>query len=162
MNSHQAIIERARADFLRAKELLCRAFSTTPDERINWSPSATARTPLQQVAHTAWALGSIHEILNGRTFQANSTAEADTSFREWERQFTTREAVLQLLERNSAQYVGWLDALTPEALTATVELPFGSGFAPLTAALAFAPNHTQWHAAQINYMQTIYGDLDWH
>jgi len=162
MSTHQETVERAKADLLQAKEQLSRALSTTPDERINWSPCATARTPVQQVAHAANAIKSIHEMLCGRTFQAKTTAEADKSFREWEQQFTTREPVIQLLEENSAAYVQWLDALAPEDLTGTVEAPFGLGAVPMTAALAFAPGHTNFHAAQIEYIQTIYGDRVWH
>lgn len=161
MNTQQETIERAKTDFARAKNQLLTALSSTPDDRINWSPSATARTPLQQVAHAAWAIASIHEMLNGRTFQASSTAEADKSFRAWEEQFTARESVLELLEANSAAYEQFLEALTPEALNATIELPLGSGRACLAEALTFAPNHTKWHTAQIEYIQTIYGDRIW-
>jgi len=158
----QETIERAKAEFLRVKEMMIQALAATPDDRINWLPAPTARTPIQQVAHAAAAVKNVHEILNSRPFQITNTAEADKSFREWEKQFTTRESVLQMFEENCAEYSAWLDALTPEALNATVELPFGSGFAPVSAALSFAPNHTTWHTAQIHYMQTIYGDLDWH
>jgi len=70
--------------------------------------------------------------------------------------------VLQMFEENSAEYSAWLDSLTPEALDISVELPFDFGFAPVSAALGFVPAHTSWHAAQIQYMQTIYGDLEWH
>lgn len=101
-------------------------------------------------------------MLNGRPFEASSTAEADTFFREHDRQFTSREQVLGLLEENCAAYERWLDALAPEALAGTVELPFGSGRACLAEALSFAPGHTNWHTAQINYIQTIYGDHIWH
>ncbi|PQV64130.1 DinB superfamily protein [Abditibacterium utsteinense] len=161
-NLHQEIIARAKSDFLQAKALLSQALASTPDERLNWAPSPTARTPIQLAAHAAGAIKSIHEMLDGRTFEANTTAEADQSFREWESQFTTREPVLTLLEENSAAYLQWLQNLTPEALDASIELPFGSGQAPLTTALTFAPSHTNSHTAQIDYIQTIYGDRVWH
>lgn len=162
MNTHQETIEHARADFLRSKERLSSALSTTPDDRINWSPSPTARTPIQQVAHAAQVLEGMQIMLNGGTFPIETSAEADKVFLEQEKPFTTRESVLHLLEQNSATYLQWLDSLTPEALTATVTLPFGFGTAPMTAALSFASQHTNWHTAQINYIQTIYGDRVWH
>lgn len=162
MNAHQEVIEHARTNFLQSKGLLFHALSTTPDDRLNWSPSPTARTPIQQAAHAAESLKGILEVLNGRTLPFQNTTEADKSFRERERQFTAREPVLGLLEENSAEYVQWLEALTPQDLNSTVELSFGLGTKCLTEALSFAPSHLGWHAAQINYIQTTYGDRDWH
>lgn len=161
MNTHQQTMERAKADFTQAKDALSRALAATPDERLNWSPSATARTPLHQAAHAAKAIRQICELLEGRPFPSNSTAEFDASLRAWEEQFTAREPVLALLESNSAAYLQWLDALTPEALEGSIELPFGSGNACMAQARSFAPHHTNWHTAQINYIQTIYGDQVW-
>ena len=162
MKNEQETIERAKTDFLRAKQLLCDALETTPDDRVNWSPSATSRTPIQLVAHAASALEHIREMLNGHTFAIPTTAEADKFFRESEQQFRTREQVLLLLEENSTAYLQFLDTLTPEALGTSVEMPFGLGKAPMSAALSAAIDHTKWHASQIDYIQTIYGDRVWH
>jgi len=162
MTSLQETIEYAKGEFLQAKERLLAGLATTPDDRINWAPSPTARTPVQLVAHAAWAVRSINETLDGRTFQAPSVAEADRSFRDWEQQFTTRDEVLALLDQNGAAYLAWLDTLTPERLEASVEMPFNLGPAPLSLALTFVPAHTRYHVAQLDYLQTIYGDHDWH
>ena len=161
MNSQHPTIERAKTDFAQAKEQLLTALASTPDDKLNWSPSPTARTPIHLTAHAAGALKSIHEMLQGRTFEASSTAEADRSFREWEAQFTAREPVLELFQTNSAAYEQFLETLTPDALDATFELPFGLGRAPVSEALTFAPDHTKWHGAQLEYIQTIYGDRTW-
>ena len=161
MNSPHPTIEKAKTDFAQAKTQLLTALAATPDDKLNWAPSETARTPLHQAAHAAGALKYIHEMLNGRPFGASSTAEADQFFREWEQQFTTREPVLQLIEENSAAYKQFLETLTAESLDAAIERPFGLGQVPLSAALTAAPDHTRWHTAQIEYIQTIYGDHIW-
>ncbi len=155
-------IHQAKTDFLRAKERLARVLANTADDKLNWSPSSTARTPLHQAAHAADALRNIHNFLDGRPFEVGSPAEADKGFRQWERQFSTREAVVDLLETNSAAYLSWLDTLSPNRLDSMIELPFGLGPAPLRVALTFPPAHTNDHAAQIEYIQTCYGDQDWH
>ena len=155
-------VSQAKAEYIRAKEQLVRALATTPDSRINWSPSETSRTPIQLVAHAASAVKSIHGMLDGRPFAIEDTAEADRAFRNEERQFRTREEVLGLLEQHSAAYVAFLDGLTPERLAKTIKLPFGLGSAPLAVGLTFAADHTRGHTAQIDYIQTIYADHDWH
>jgi hypothetical protein len=162
MNNNQETVEQAKAGFLQAKGRVAHALATTPDDRLNWSPSTTSRTPLQVAAHAAGVVKNLHETLNGNTFEGGTTAEADASFREWEKQFTTREQIVNLLEENSAAYLAWLDSLTPERLDADVKLPFNLGSAPLTLAITFQALHLNHHAAQIDYIQTIYGDHDWY
>jgi hypothetical protein len=158
----QETIQQAKENFLRAKARLAHALATTPDDRIDWSPSPTSRTPLQQVAHAAVAIHNIQETLSGRTFAVPTPEEADRGFREEERQYKTREQVLDLLERHGAAYVAWLDALTPEQLATPVTMPFGMGELPVGAGLGFPADHANFHTAQIDYIQTIYGDHDWH
>src|SRR5262245_5704237 len=114
MPTTQDTIHEAKAHFLRVKERVTHLLATTPDNRIHWSPSPTARTPVQQVAHVAAAIRNIHAMLDGRPFGVKNVVDADKGFRGWERQFNTREQVLDLLEQHSAAYVAWLDALTPE------------------------------------------------
>lgn len=156
------VIQQAKADFLRAKKQIARAFASTPDDRINWSPSPTARTPVNLVVHAAGAIKNIHDFLDGRPFEVTDPHEADAFFRADEARITSREEAVAFLEESSDRYVAWLDALTPDRLSSPVTLPFGMGEAPLAVGLSFAPAHTLTHAAQIEYIQTIYGDRDWH
>lgn len=155
-------IQSAKAEFLQAKAGLFHALSTTPDDRLTWSPSPTARSPLHQVVHAAQSVGNIHGFLDGRPFTVPTPEEADRGFREFERDFTRREEAVDLFERNAAAFVAFLDALEPERLGAMVTTPFGMGDVPTELAITFPAIHTRWHQAQIDYIQTIYGDLDWH
>ena len=155
------IISQTKAEFSRAKERMARALATTPDDRINWSPSPTARTPIQEVAHAAGAISGILGMLNGKPFPYTSLAEFDTALRTAEKEFTSREQVLSSLEQNSAEYLAWLDALTPEQIASTVHLPFGPPV-PMAVAITFPAHHLSGHIAQMDYIQTIYGDHDWY
>ncbi|CAN5354584.1 hypothetical protein BH11ARM2_BH11ARM2_38570 [soil metagenome] len=154
-------IEFAKNDFLRAKGGLLRALSTTPDDRLNWSPSSTARTPLQLAVHAADAIGLLHDSLDGKVYNGPGPEEADRGFREHERTFTDRDEALSFLECRSDGFLGWLDALDPEKLSSMVDMPF-IGTVPVEIAITFPAFHTRWHHAQIDYVQTSYGDLDWH
>lgn len=155
-------IESAKADFLQAKGGILHALSTTPDDRLTWSPSPTARSPLHQVVHAAQSIGNIHGFLDRRTFDVPTPEEADRGFREFERGITRREEAVSLLESKSDAFVAWLDALPEERLGSLVTTPFGMGQVPTELAITFPALHTRWHQAQIDYIQTIYGDLDWH
>ena len=154
--------EAAKANFLRAKGQICHALANTPDDRLNWSPSPTARTPLHQVVHAANSIEHIYKAMIGQRFAVPTPAEADAGFREVERGFTTREAALALLDAKSDAYIAFLDGMTSEQLDGMMKAPFGLGDVPVRIALSFPVEHTNWHVAQIDYIQTIYGDLDWH
>jgi hypothetical protein len=155
-------IERAKNEFLQAKGGLLHALSTTPDDRLTWSPSPTSRSPLHQVVHAAHSIGNIHGFLDGRPFNVPTPDEADRGFRESEQAFTRREEAVSLLESNAKAFVEWLDNLDPERLGSMVETPFGMGPVPIELGITFPAMHTRWHHAQIDYIQTIYGDLNWH
>ena len=154
-------INQAKEEYLRAKGRMTHTLATTPDDKINWSPSATARTPIQQVAHCANATARIVGMLSGKPFPFASVPESDTAMRTEEKKFTTREQVLERLEQTSAEYLAWLDGVTSDRFIATVQLPFGPSF-PMAVALTFPAVHMREHIAQMEYIQTIYGDQDYH
>lgn len=155
-------VEDARANFAQAKAQLEKAFAGVPDDRLNWSPSETSRTPVEIVAHAADALFHIAEMIDGRLFYQGPSADADVRFRAWEKDFKRREDALTLLEKNSAVLLDVLDRLTPERLESEMAtLPFGLGQAPVALVLGAPADHTRWHVAQLEYIQTIYGDRDW-
>ena len=157
----QETINAAKAEFLRAKERMVHSLATTPDDKIDWSPALTARTPVQQVAHAAMGTAGIQGLLTNKPFPYTDIAEFDASMRLAEKAFTTREQALGLLEKTSAEYLAWLDTVTPEQLASTVQLPFGPSF-PMAFGITFPADHMRAHCAQIAYIQTICGDLDWH
>ena len=154
-------ISQAKAELVRARDRMARALASTRDDRINWSPSSTARTPLQEVAHAAMAISGIQGMLAGAPFPYGGPDEFDAALRLAEKEFTTRAQVLSLLERNTADYLAWLDALTPELLASTVHPPFGPP-SPVAVGITFAAYHLSAHVAQMDYIQTIYGDHEWH
>ena len=156
------MMEAQKAEFLQAKARLEHGLATTPDDRLRWSPSPSARTPLEQVAHAAFSVGHMLGNLEGRTFEEPTTDDAQRRHRADDATITTREAALALLEKNSAAYLAWLDGVTEDKLSSKVKAPFGMGEFPVMAMIGFMPVHLNWHSAQLDYIQTIYGDQDWH
>jgi len=158
----QDAVAKAKAEFQHERDRMIHALATTPDDRVNWSPSPTARTPIEQVVHAAEAVRHIHDTLDGRTYAVSTPGEADRRFREREQAIKTREEALDLLMKNGDAYLAWLDTLTPEQYASDVKMAFSLGMIPMTFALGIEANHLSFHTAQMIYIQTIYGDRDWH
>jgi hypothetical protein len=154
------VVSEAKAEFGRAKDRIANALTTTSDDTLGWSPSPTARTPVQIGAHAALSIAGLMGLLSGEPFPFGNPVDADKAFREAEKGYATRDQVLELLEKNGADYVAWLDALTPEQVASTLDLPFGP--TPMAVAITFNADHIRSHAAQIEYLQTVHGDHDWH
>ena len=155
------LIESVIADLTQAKDQLIRVLDNTPDDRINWSPAPTARTPIQIVAHCGFSLGFMSDMFDGTPYPAPTMAEADAEFWEIEREFTTRAKVLDHLESNYSKVVATLRNLDKNNPDKLVKLPFGMGEAPMHYMLVFPALHTRTHTAQLEYLQTIYGDRKW-
>jgi hypothetical protein len=155
------IISQTKAELLRAKDRMAHVLATTPDDKLAWSPSPTARTPLQLVGHAASGIPGIQGMLTGQPFPFAGLAEFDAFMRADEQKYTGREQVLALLEQTHTDYLTWLDTLTPEQLGAMVQPPFGPPV-PMAVAITFPAYHLNSHIAQMDYIQTIYGDQDWH
>lgn len=155
-------IQRAKQEFERSRDRMMGLLKDTPDDKLNWAPSPTARTPLAIVAHAAMSLHNITEMLKGRPFGATTNALADVGFRQEEGQFKSRAQVVELFEKNSAEYVSWIDGLAEEGLGEPITFPFGLGTGTVLDGLSAAARHTEAHIAQLEYVQTIYGDHDWH
>jgi hypothetical protein len=156
----QETVEAAKAEFLRAKGRLAKALETTPDDKINWSPSPTSRTPIHQVAHAAMSISGMQDWLSGKPFPFDDINALDSYSRTEEAKFNTREQVLGMLDENSNGYIAWLDSLSPEQVGSMFESAMGSF--PMAVAITFPADHLRSHASQIDYIQTIYGDRDWH
>lgn len=154
------IVTQAKAEFDQAQERLIHVFATTPDDKINSALSPTSRTPVQLVAHVAMGTAITQSVLQADPFPYKNIAEYDAATRVQEKEYTTRAQALSLLEQTRTEYFAWIDSLTPEQLTARVDTLFG----PMdrVSTIAGLANHMRYHTAQIEYLQTVWGDTDWH
>jgi hypothetical protein len=156
------VIQDAKQDFERSRDRMLSLLKETPEDKLNWSPSPTARTPLAIVAHSAMSLHHVTEMLKGRPFGASSTVIADKGFREEEKAFTSRNEVADLFVKNAGVFVTWIDNLTEDGLDDPITFPFGLGTGTVLHGITAPARHTEAHIAQLEYIQTIYGDQDWH
>lgn len=155
-------IDSACQELTEGIDRMLSLLDATPDERITWRPSESARTILEVASHAAHALANIVTQMRGTPFPIPTSKEADAGFRAYDRTFTTREQVKAELIKGRDLYIGLLRELGEAGLDQIVTLPFGMGQAPIRAFVGAGPRHTFGHIAQIEYIQTIYGDHDWH
>ena len=74
--------------------------------------------------------------------------------------FETREEAIALFRKNTDEVTAELDVLTPELIESTIATPGLS--APMTFFMNLPTLHAQAHAAQIDYLQTCWGDQEVH
>lgn len=137
------------------------ALEAVPDERLGWSPGEASRTPLELAAHVALTVGHMLGNLQGATFAVPTMSEADIFHRDQERALPTTGEILEKFDENTAAYFAWLDGLVIDDLGKEVVMPFGMGVVPISTALSFMAKHIDWHHAQLQYLQTVYGDRNW-
>lgn len=160
VHTPEQVIEEAVAEFNRAKDRLLKDLATTPDDRLRWSPAPTARTPLMQVAHAGMSIDGILDLLNGKEFDFEKMPEMDAQWRAAEAKVETRQEAIDILERASERYIAWMRALSPEKVLGTMQMPFG--VFPMAQVVTWLADHVRNHCAQLEYIQTAYGDLTWH
>jgi hypothetical protein len=107
-------------------------------------------------------MANIEQQLRGIPFEIPNSTEAQKAFHLHDAQFTDRASVRDYLIQNAAKYAAYLDSLTPEMLEQPCQLPFGLGYASVGYFMTMVGLHTMAHTAQVEYIQTIYGDHDWH
>ena len=158
----QALIDQFKGEFNQAIAGLKHGLATTPDDRLDWAPSPTARTPLQIAAHIAIGGKDMLGNLTGKTFPIPTPEEAERYHRQRDGHPRSKSEVFLLLDDFTVEYSKWLDQLDESLLDSLMDLPFNMGQVPVRFGISMMPFHVQWHTAQIHYIQTIYGDHDWH
>ena len=152
------LIESSKQRAVSGMEFFLRNFAYVPDDRLNWSPTPTSKTPLRIAAHTAVQAGLFAEFIRDRR------TIAPENIQEWLAQrdaaeiaLTTREEMERVFREGTAAVVAALDTLT----AADVELSIDSGQGwsmPMTQLMGLAGWHATLHAGQIDYLQTCWDD----
>jgi len=154
-------LSRTRQAAEKAKARLLGTFAYVPDDKLHWSPSETARTPLWMVAHCGMANHAFAAAIRGEDLPlAADPQEAARQIRNAGRDIATREEAVRLLEDSTAEVIRALGTVTPERLGSHTQSPFGP--VPLTVWVDLPAVHMDGHAHQLDYLQTIWGDLEDH
>ena len=134
--------------------LLTNAAKSTPADKQDWKPEATARSAREVFNEAVIMFTNTAGMLNDRkmpdTYEATAAKYAAMSAEELIAQATTDLGVLTTAIR-----------AFPEAdFEQTMDLPWGTmSFFDI---MTYPYWNMMWHAGQINYIQTLYGDQKMH
>ena len=129
-----------------ANKNICNNIDFLPEDKMNWKPEPTAKSPLEIIHHMTDTLDMMTSAITGQ----KKTFTPATNGKEAKR----------LVDQAISHHVSVIKALTPEQLEQTVELPIGEF--PMTMAAALPVTETINHHGQLTYIQTLMGDDESH
>ena len=157
----EEVVAEAQAGARKATERLSKGLGFVPDDKLNWSPSPTARTSLAIVAHCTLANRFFAQLLRGEPISPMPTPQQmHESMRQFETTIRDRAEAVRQLEASCEEVVAALGKMTAKRLATSADSPFGP--LPMTVWMSLPGLHMGGHAAQLDYLQTIWGDLVTH
>lgn len=139
-----------------------RTAQTVPDDKWNWKPLDNGRTVLDLLGEAAQTpLLVVHLLQSPETFNPYELFPKLTQ----ERAGWTREETFEKLRANTQAALEAIRALPDEELEKPFTLPIGAKgdmTLPLAAWVLMAYRTFVSRFAQINYIQTLYGDFEFH
>jgi uncharacterized damage-inducible protein DinB len=142
---------------LRAGEELTKAVRALPPEGLTWKPHAAARHALSLMGHCAVTNLVYACVLANAPLPFRSQAESDDAINRCD----TLSKASASLQHSLTRLCDTLIALPADRLTEMVLLP-DSERMPAALAMLVPANHMQYHVGQINYLQTLMGDQEYH
>lgn len=144
-----------------AHDGLARTVAAVPDDKMTWKPLDNGRTVLD-------LLGDAAQTAEMTAQMALTRGEVKPSYEMFqqlkaERQNWTREDASRALEENAQKLYAAIEQLSDEELGQMVTTEVGGGMTlPLGAWMMMSYRTFISRFAQINYIQTLYGDFESH
>lgn len=151
-------VEAAKKSAINNMEMFLRNFSHVPDDKLDFKPVPTAKSPLRIAAHTALYAGRFANMIRERRLPTPDSIEEWVAANEAEEiAVTSREEVERIFREGTAEVLAALDSLTPEEVEMTLES--GQGWSmPMKFLMDLPGWHATLHTGQIDYLQTCWDD----
>ncbi len=138
------------AEHARGRFLL--TLSKVPDDKLTWSPAPTAANALRMSYHVGGAAEWFVPILRGEKSPEFGPETIPDDL--------TRETVVKLVNESTDQVIAAINDLPEARLDEVLDLGFMK--MPMASFIMMPGNHLDAHAAQIDYLQTCWGDKEFH
>ena len=146
-------IESGRAAILRTA-------LATPEDKLHWKPLDNGRTVLDLLGDAAQTPQVVTRMLTEPGFTPSREVFGQMT---QERANWTREEAVEHLNKNTDAAIAAIRSLSEEKLAEPLHLPMGGGMTlPLGGWIMMIYRTFVSRMAQINYIQTLYGDFESH
>ena len=143
-------------------ERFLRVLSLVPEEKLDWSPSPTAKTARQVAAHTAVATGNFAQMLRDLKLPVgDEIPELVARTKIIEDSLKSLPMIERAFRQNTADVVAALEGLSVDDFERVLDSSLGWTM-PMTALMNLPATHVNGHIYQIDYLQTCWGDLEIH
>jgi len=143
----------------KAMDNFLRDLSFVPADKLTWKPTPTAKSALEIAAHCAGYSGRFASVIRAGKFPW-SVEEFLDPIQSAIKSITTLEQAETMLRKGIDDSLAALDTVKPEQVPSTIESPQGQ--TPFKFFLTLPAMHLEKHGAQIDYLQTCWGDQEVH
>jgi hypothetical protein len=158
----ESLVDSYKEGAVKEMEAFLRIFSFVPDDKLNWTPTPTAKSAIRIAAHTALYAGRFARMIKSGKLPAHDNLEAWLAQRDAEEAaVTSRTEMERIFREGTDEVLAALDGVPPEAIDNILDSGFGWSV-PMTWLMNLPASHTMSHAAQINYLQTCWDDQEVH
>ncbi len=155
-----SVADQMKTEYQAAMARLLKSYHSTPIEKRDYSPSPSARSPREIVLHCALTVEAFTGLLKGQPLPFTDYKQVEPAVRAQEKEVGAAEDAEKWLNERSETYFAWLDQTKESDFQALVKL-LGMDM-PARVICEILSEHMVCHGAQIDYIQTIYGDRAWH
>ena len=161
MTGLRETIATTKREVERTRDDLLTTFSFVPDDKLEWSPGGAARSALWLVGHCGATNHAFAALLRGeRPDLPSDPALLLAAIRAGGQETRTREEAIRGVREGTDEILAALGTVTEERLAGMSDTPFGP--MPFTIWIDAARTHMGGHARQLDYLQTIWGDVEDH
>jgi hypothetical protein len=158
----ESLVAASKESAVQGMEHFLKVFSFVPDERLDWTPSPTAKSAIRIAAHTAIYPAVFAKMIRDRRLPfGDEIPEFVTRIEAATEALTSRPEVESVFRKGTDEVLAALDRLTPEAIGTSLDSGLGWSM-PMTFLMDLPGVHAFSHAAQIDYLQTCWGDQEVH
>ncbi len=143
------------------EQSLIRTFNAVPDNKLNWSPMDKGRTALDAFSDAAQTCQMMTQLIESKGEMKPSPqmfAQMKAERANW-----SKNDALAAMHTNSGALYTAIGTLSEDDLAGPITMPMGGGTTmPLGAWIMMVYRSFISRFAQINYIQTLYGDSESH
>lgn len=155
------LVAQTTAHLERLSARLVHLLAFVPEDKLTWAPSSSARSPLNITAHCALASRFFADIItDGLPEKLPSPEVFFQDLHEAGRKIATRAEAIDLVKSTTTALCTALGTVTAENIETPRRSPFG--LLPVRFWMQQGGDHLAGHIGQLEYLQTIWGDLDNH